>query len=122
MFELVSHIRKFFIFPDQFLFVEAKQLLSNPFSILNKAEKFLRLKHKLTEGNFGFNSTMGAYCRANARNGRLDRCLTEIKHDHPSVKPWAEQALREFFHKYNLRLYKMIGNDFGWPTPDAKSA
>ena len=115
------HIKKFLVFPDQFLFVEAKQLLSNPLSILNKAEKFLGLEHQITERNFVFNSTMGAYCRANVKNGRTERCLTGKKHDHPSIKPWTEQALREYFHKYNLRLYKMIGNDFGWPTPDDNS-
>lgn len=36
------------------------------------------------------------------------------KGSYPPMNPATRQRLREYFHPHNLRLYELVGRDFGW--------
>jgi len=111
--------------PDQFLFISAENLVANPVQELQKVEKFLGLRHRLTKDLFYFNESRGFYCmcvdqrRHDANPDReiaVDgKCLSSSKgRTHPPIDPYILNKLREFFRPHNERLYNMIGVNFGW--------
>jgi len=110
---------------NQFHFVSAEKLVANPVEELQKIEKFLGIRHKLTKDIFYFDKARGFYCMcinqfeldaAPDRQVTGERtCLPPGKgRTHPSIDPYVLNKLREFFRPHNDRLYKMIGINFGW--------
>ena len=110
---------------DQFHFLSAENLAANPAKELQKLEKFLGVRHKLTKDLFYFDKTKGFYCMC-VNQRKLDAsqhkgvtveqtCLSRTKgRTHPSVDPNVLNKLTDFFLPHNERLYKMIGINFGW--------
>ena len=110
---------------DQFLFLTSEDLMANPAKELQKVERFLGLRHVLTEDIFYFNKTRGFYCMC-VNQRKLDgqrhrrkeieqKCLSDDKgRTHPSIDPHVINKLRDFFRPHNERLYQMIGINFGW--------
>jgi len=110
---------------DQFHFLSAENLVANPAAELQRVEKFLGLRHKLSKELFYYNQTRGFYCMCvdqRKRESNPDRqitadgkCLSSSKgRTHPSIDPRVLNKLREFFRPHNERLYKMVGVNFGW--------
>jgi len=110
---------------NQFHFIGAESLVSNPAEELEKVENFLGLRNKLTKDLFYFNASRGFYCMCiNQRKWEANpdreitpegKCLTSSKgRPHPSIDPYVLKKLREFFRPHNERLYRMTGINFGW--------
>jgi len=110
---------------NQFYFISAENLVANPVEELQKIEKFLGVRHKLTKDVFYFNKTRGFYCMCvNQRKLYTDSgrrvtfeqtCLPRGKgRNHPSIDLNVLKKLRIFFRPHNKRLYKMVGINFGW--------
>lgn len=110
---------------DQFHFLSAENFVADPAEELQKVERFLGLRHKLTADLFYFNRARGFYCMCvdqRRRQSNPDRqvvgdgkCLSSSKgRAHPTIDPGVLNKLRQFFRPHNDRLYKMVGIDFGW--------
>jgi len=110
---------------SQFHFLSAENLVANPVEELQRVERFLGLRHKLTKDLFYFNESRGFYCMCvdqRKRDARPDKevevdgkCLSSSKgRPHPSLDPHVLNKLREFFRPHNERLYSLVGVNFGW--------
>ena len=110
---------------DQFHFLSAENLVANPAEELQKVERFLGLRPKLTKELFYYNKRRGFYCvcvnqrKLDARRYKRVKveqtCLARDKgRTHPSIDLYVINKLRNFFRPHNDRLYKMIGINFGW--------
>jgi len=110
---------------SQFHFLSAEDLVANPAKELQKVEKFLGLRHRLTKDLFYYNASRGFYCMCvdqRRREANPDRdlavngkCLSSSKgRTHPTIDPHVMKKLRDFFRPHNERLYRMVGVNFGW--------
>lgn len=76
--------------PNQFLVLNAQEMIKNPQDIMNRIGTFLgigelRIKQKVI-------------------NSRA----------YPAMNVKTKRRLKEFYEPYNQRLYKFLGRDFGW--------
>ena len=102
-----------FAIGSQLLIVDGDNLVSDPLSELKKVEKFLGVRHYLTEENFVFDDERGFYCMVSDRGEK--HCLGGGKGvPHPSLRPDVEAKLREYFKPLNKRFYRDVGHNFGW--------
>ncbi|XP_047475241.1 heparan sulfate glucosamine 3-O-sulfotransferase 1-like isoform X2 [Penaeus chinensis] len=103
------------VFPrDQIHIVDGDKLIADPFSEIDKVQRFLRLPLHITAENFYFNETKGFYCM---RNETFQKCLADSKgRSHPFVDPALMSKLRKFFAPFNEQFYEMVGQNFSWPT------
>ena len=104
------------IFPrNQFHFVNGDTLIKDPVTPLKKVEKYLGIKPYISQENFSFNETKGFYCWEQW-NGE-EYCLPPKKgRTHPEIDQDVRSKLTDYFRPYNKRFFKLIGEDFGWPT------
>lgn len=100
---------------SQILVVNGDELVSNPFSEVQKVEDFLGIEHEVTADHFVFNATKGFYCMKSP--GSLeDKCLNETKgRRHPKIPPAVVHTLRKFYAPYNHHFYTLVGKNFNWP-------
>lgn len=112
-----QHLRNWLqYFPlEQFLIIEARELVKDPLSVTTKVETFLNLRHKITAENFVLDKQKGFYCyRQNSNSAKT--CMGKKKGvEHPPINSTTERKLRDFFRPYNKDFYRIIGKDFGWP-------
>lgn len=103
-------------FPRQsFHFVNGERLVTDPVAEMAALQRFLGLPVVVTERHFVFNKTKGFPCILRA-SGRPPHCLDNSKgRPHPRVDPGLARELRSFYGPHNRRLYRMVGEDFGWP-------
>ncbi|XP_066960473.1 heparan sulfate glucosamine 3-O-sulfotransferase 1-like isoform X2 [Macrobrachium rosenbergii] len=99
---------------DQIHIIDGDNLIVDPFTEIDKVQRFLRLPPHITAENFYFNETKGFYCM---RNETFQKCLAESKgRPHPQVDPVVMSRLRKFFAPFNEQFYEMVGRNFSWPT------
>ncbi|KAG2469413.1 heparan sulfate glucosamine 3-O-sulfotransferase 1-like [Polypterus senegalus] len=92
--------------------VDGDVLIQDPFSEVEKVERFLKLRPKILRSNFYFNQTKGFYCLNT--EGR-EKCLDESKgRPHPAVNRSILLKLCDYFSEHNERFYKMVGRTFSW--------
>ncbi|XP_069782096.1 heparan sulfate glucosamine 3-O-sulfotransferase 1-like isoform X2 [Narcine bancroftii] len=97
---------------SQIHIVDGDKLIRNPFSELEKVEKFLRLSPRINISNFYFNKTKGFYC---LRDGEKEKCLHESKgRTHPQVDPVVLDKLYSFFSEPNQKFFNLVGRTFDW--------
>lgn len=105
----------------QIHFVSGEELIQNPAKEIKRVEKFLNLKHFITEANFYYNKTKGFYCLIGKRKDQYNniskpRCMGKTKgRTHPDINESAMHLLHRYFRPHNLRFYEMVNRDFGWP-------
>ncbi|XP_020904285.1 heparan sulfate glucosamine 3-O-sulfotransferase 2 [Exaiptasia diaphana] len=116
-----KHLEKWLeFFPlNQIHFVSGEELIYNPAKEVRLVEKFLNLKHFITEANFVFNETKGFFCligkRPQVQNSSKPRCMGKSKgRKHPKVRNSVLELLKSYFRPHNLRFYEMVNRDFGW--------
>ena len=96
----------------QIHFVNAENLVVNPYGEVRKVERFLDLEPRISPNNFFFNATRGFFC---IRNDSKQKCLSSSKgRRHPNVSQHVLQALRDFFKPHNHKFYQLVGINFGW--------
>ncbi|CAL4133732.1 unnamed protein product [Meganyctiphanes norvegica] len=99
---------------EQILIIDGDVLIKDPFTEIEKVQKFLNLPPYITEDNFYYNDTKGFYCM---RNETFQKCLADSKgRPHPHVDPNVMSRLRRFFAPFNEQFYNMVGHNFSWPT------
>lgn len=105
---------------DQIHFVSGEDLIKNPAKEVRLVEKFLNLKPFISDDNFFFNETKGFYCIVGKRTVRgiqtKPNCMGKSKgRTHPAVTGEVMKLLHRHFRPHNLKFYKMVKRDFGWP-------
>ncbi|XP_071546917.1 heparan sulfate glucosamine 3-O-sulfotransferase 5-like isoform X2 [Panulirus ornatus] len=99
---------------EQIHIIDGDNLIVDPFTEIDKVQRFLRLPLHIKPDNFYFNETKGFYCM---RNETFQKCLADAKgRPHPYVDPVVMSRLRKFFAPFNEQFYEMVGHNFGWPT------
>lgn len=102
---------------EQIHFVNGEKLISDPAREIAKVQEFLGLKCIVTEKHFYFNESKGFPCLKKHEGSGKPHCLGKTKgRTHPHIDPKAIQRLRGFYHPFNMRFYRMVGQDFGWPV------
>ena len=98
---------------DQFYFIKAADLFTNPSKALVGVEKFLGLHHEIGEDMFYFNKTRGFFCLHKPDGS--DYCMPETKgRPHPTVDPAIIAKLRKFFAPLNKLFYATTKQNFNW--------
>nr|XP_045583552.1 heparan sulfate glucosamine 3-O-sulfotransferase 5-like isoform X2 [Procambarus clarkii] len=82
---------------EQIHIIDGDNLVSDPFTEIDKVQQFLRLPLHIKPDNFYFNETKGFYCM---RNETFQKCLTDAKgRPHPYVDPAVMSRLRRLRNK-----------------------
>ena len=105
-------------FPDkQIHVVDGGKFVNSPLLELGKIEKFLGLEHKITRKKIYFDRKKGTYC-FERRSRKM--CLDGgVSHKHVDVKPSVLRQLGDFYHPYNLRLFKLLNRRLTWESERA---
>ena len=100
--------------PEQILVVNGDKLgKRNPGKEMEIIQRFLGVAVRIDESSFVYVKSKGFYCQRLA-NGE-PRCLSSSKgRQHPSQNPQTISKLKDYYRKYNHRLFRLIGRDFGW--------
>ena len=92
--------------------VKAEELVHNPYAVMKGVEQYLGLDPWLSSDMFYFNKTRGFFCY---RNENINTCLGDDKgRPHPLMPLQERTKLQEYFHYWNQKFYKLVGQDFGW--------
>ena len=76
-------------------------------------QEFLGIRPVLTEDSFVFSEEKGFYCYKDEKEGV--HCLGSGKgRPHPKQDEAAMAELKQYYEKYNRRLFRFTGRDFGW--------
>lgn len=99
---------------DQIHIVDGDNLITDPFSEVQKIEEFLGLDHRILKKNFYYNDTKGFFC---VRNETADKCLNDSKgRKHPDVSPEVVKTLRRFYEPHNRQFFRQARLTFDWPS------
>ncbi|XP_060565135.1 heparan sulfate glucosamine 3-O-sulfotransferase 3B1-like [Ruditapes philippinarum] len=99
----------------QFHFVSGENLIKNPASEMQRIQEFLGLEQYITAENFTFNQTKGFPCYKKETKTSGWHCLNEEKgRRHPGIDHSVKRRLEDFYRPFNIKLYSMTGQDFGW--------
>ncbi len=102
---------------EQIHIVNGDSLIQDPFSELQKVERFLEISSFFQKDMFFFDEKKGFFCwnRLNEKAGEVKCCLGQAKgRKHPDVSEHTIIKLREFFRPHNERFYKLVHQNFGW--------
>ena len=92
--------------------VSAEELVHNPYAVMKGVEQYLGLDPWLSSDMFYFNKTRGFFCY---RKESINTCLGDAKgRPHPPMPLQVQTQLQEYFHYWNQKFYKLVGQDFGW--------
>ncbi|XP_050403023.1 heparan sulfate glucosamine 3-O-sulfotransferase 5 isoform X2 [Patella vulgata] len=98
---------------DQIIIVDGDKLSKAPWREIHKVESFLNIGHVVNKDKFIFNQTRGFYCIRN--EDQSEKCLSRSKgRKHPDIQPWIVNKLKEFFHPFNEKFFKMLDRRFDW--------
>jgi len=107
---------------SQILFIDAMDFKQKPFVVLREVERFLGLKHFISESHFVYNpekkffcvrdpssstSTVTGFCFQGDR-GRVNVSNTI------NITPETHQRLREYYKPYNEEFFDLIGRRLDW--------
>lgn len=100
--------------PENILILSGAQFKQAPYQVLKQLESFIGVSHYFDRSKFVINATSGFFCiRRNSGIGM--ECLGTENSDHflpPS--PAAIKKLKNLYHPYNEKLFKMINRSFPW--------
>uniref|UniRef100_A0AAR2J2H9 Sulfotransferase n=1 Tax=Pygocentrus nattereri TaxID=42514 RepID=A0AAR2J2H9_PYGNA len=83
--------------------------------VMGRVQDFLGLKRVVTNKHFYFNQTKGFPCLKKPEGSSRPRCLGKSKgRAHPQIPSEVLLRLRDFYRPFNLKLYQMTGQNFGW--------
>lgn len=100
---------------EQFHFVSGENLIKDPGNELIKIQQFLGIEPHITLDNFTFNQTKGFPCYRKHRENSKWHCLNEEKgRRHPVISSSVRRNLEDFYKPFNMKLYSMTGQTFGW--------
>ncbi|KAL4240433.1 hypothetical protein ACF0H5_001225 [Mactra antiquata] len=99
----------------QIHFVSGENLIKNPAVELKKIQEFLGLEQYITADNFAYNTVKGFPCYRRDVGSSKWHCLNDEKGRlHPDIDSSVKRHLEDFYRPFNLKLYSMTGQDFGW--------
>lgn len=99
----------------QIHFVSGENLIKNPANEMKLIQEFLGLEQYITADNFTYNHTKGFPCYRRDVSTSKWHCLNEEKgRQHPDISSSVKRHLEDFYRPFNIKLYSMIGQDFGW--------
>ena len=104
----VLHLKKWLeYFPlEQILILDGEKLILDPFSILQKVEKYLNLQPFIRPDHFVFDKNKGFMCIK--ENSKI-LCLGETKgRKHIFVSNDVKNKIKEFYEPYNKQLFELI--------------
>ncbi|KAL7852653.1 hypothetical protein SRHO_G00184380 [Serrasalmus rhombeus] len=100
---------------SRLLFVSGERLVTDPAGEMGRVQDFLGLKRVVTNKHFYFNQTKGFPCLKKPEGSSRPRCLGKSKgRAHPQIPSEVLLRLRDFYRPFNLKLYQMTGQNFGW--------
>ena len=92
--------------------IDGDNFVRNPAAELQTVEKFLGLKHYITEDHFVYNPVKKFYCLKQDGN---EACMTSNKgRPHPEMSNATRTRLQEYYKPYNEQLFMTIGRKFSW--------
>ena len=101
--------------------VNGDKFIKDPYSELNKVEKFLVVKPFYESSMFIYNKEKGFYCwkkksKSNtAQKDTFTACLGPAKgRKHPTIDKELIERLKEFYKPHMKRFYSITGIDFDW--------
>ena len=99
---------------DQIMIIETNELKNNPAKVLKEVEKFLGLKHVISENMFVFNIEKKHHCLKRQNGGMacygIDRGRTVQK----QLQNNTIQILKRYFAKHNENFFRLINKRFDW--------
>ena len=89
-------------------FVDGDALAKDPYSVVKKLEKCLKLRDFITSKHFYYDKKKGFYCPVDEKF--IPKCLGSGKgRTHPDIDKNVEMKLRKFFEPYNKELFNLTG-------------
>ncbi|KAJ8020415.1 Heparan sulfate glucosamine 3-O-sulfotransferase 3B1 [Holothuria leucospilota] len=98
---------------ENFLYLDANDLIHSPVQSLREIEKFLGLRTFFSDDIFHFNESKGFYCVRYP----LYSCMPSGKgRPHPDVDEDVIKQLQEYFEPYNKMFSQLVNKTFSWTT------
>lgn len=131
------HLRRWLRHFDRhrLLVLDSGALMNDPATTLARVEQHLHVPHEITRHNFYFNASKGFYCLRrgdrgvasgnSSRSGEAGsedplvsvKCLGSTKGQrHLQLPEPFRHRLRRYYAPHNAKLYRLVGEDFGWPV------
>jgi hypothetical protein len=113
---------------EQFYILNGENFIKQPWVELNKLEKFLNVDEYINKQHFQFDSNKNFYCLRNSNRRRRNEkggessetsdtdCLGKNKgrKSHVYLSDYVKNGLRNYFERWNLKFYELIGQNFNW--------
>ena len=102
------------VFPlEQLLILDGEKLITDPYSVTLKAEKYLGLERHIKKSFFVFNKEKGFYCVNTQKIKNV--CQNESKgRRHPVINETTIDKLKNFYRPYDKNLFKLIKQKPFW--------
>ncbi|KAL4237888.1 hypothetical protein ACF0H5_002598 [Mactra antiquata] len=97
---------------EQILVIESHEFKQNPVDVLQRLERFLKLKPVINSTYFAYVKEKGFYC---INSDRIycygsDRGRTAVR----ELRPETIKTLKSYFKPHNIAFFKLIGRSFDW--------
>ena len=97
---------------DQFCFVNGEMFAEQPYRVISKLEKCLKLPPEISRDNFVWEEKRRLHCLSH--NGTV-MCPSMSKgRPHPFVEQDIVDVLMKYFKPFNEELYTITGENYGW--------
>ncbi|CAH1799610.1 unnamed protein product, partial [Owenia fusiformis] len=100
---------------NDMLIIDHKEFVKTPWLVMQKVENYLSLVSYFTEDKFMLSQNSQYYCIKT--KGEMDACSQNLDHKgrtHITVSEQDRKLLRDYFHVYNERLFKLLNRRFDW--------
>ena len=98
----------------QILVLNGEKLISDPHSVVSKAELFLGLKPEIKRENFVYNKSKGFFCLQFNKSVEM-YCLTADKgRKHPTMKDSLLKRLKVYYRGFDKQLFELINQKPFW--------
>jgi hypothetical protein len=99
---------------EQILILNGEKLISDPYSVISKAEVFLGLKPEIKKESFVFNESKGFFCFQFNKSVEM-YCLTDDKgRKHPFIGERLLKKLNDYYKEFDKQLFKLIKQEPFW--------
>ena len=117
----IEHLNEWLKYFDisRFYFVSAERFVSEPWTELERVQKFLNVSVSITKDSFWYNNTKKFYCiQKSSGNGKArTMCLGDTKgRTHPKIDAETIHILQRYYKPFNDKLYEKTGRNFSWPS------
>ena len=97
---------------NQVLILDAVKLTANPSPLLQEAEEFLGVEHKLTSDLFFYGEKKGFFCY---KQNEKDKCMPNHKGTaHVKLSDKLNRTLTEYFRPLNQIFFEVANQTFDW--------